>query len=113
LSNNTIDYPVLVTALQTSLPDIAVENVGHDGATGFKLRLPPYTPAEVHPVRSGETFDAEARCFVCLASIAEASSSTGENYCAFLFQVRAMVNHGLLVRVLISFLEQYEYLPIG
>ncbi|KAI9166752.1 putative D-lactate dehydrogenase [Paramyrothecium foliicola] len=89
-SGSNGDCPVLVTALQMSIPEITVQNPGaQSSSAGFKLQLPAYSPADVRPLVSNHIYDAEARCFLCLASVEEGSRRAGENYCAFLFE------HGL------------------
>ncbi|KAK1240712.1 hypothetical protein MKX07_006145 [Trichoderma sp. CBMAI-0711] len=85
-------FPALITALQTSLHNMARLEVpaGSDGndvsPTGLlsAIQFPPYTSAELLPV-ADDFFGMNAQCFVRQKATNAEHDST-ESYCAFLFE---------------------------
>ncbi|PHH62149.1 hypothetical protein CDD81_7523 [Ophiocordyceps australis] len=83
LSSHSAEGSVLLTALQTDLQ--AVQHEPHDGAAGFDICLPDYTPTELRPCEGQDDFNPRAKCLARLGGLDETCTSD-PGYCAFLFQ---------------------------
>jgi hypothetical protein len=88
------EFPALITALQTSLQNVARHDVpvgsesGSDGSIAASLsalQFPPYAAAELLLV-ADDAFGMNAQCFVRQKATNAEHDST-ESYCAFLFEV--------------------------
>jgi (R)-2-hydroxyglutarate---pyruvate transhydrogenase len=88
LSANGVQRSVVVTALPTKLDNL-VRSGEHEelDKSDFRLENLPYVPADFHGTTGYNDIDASAYCLLGLADSDDASDHSGENFCAFLYEV--------------------------
>lgn len=92
LSNQGVDGPVLVTAMQTSLQSVVRHEVDEDENAGrFSMFCPPYAANELQPVYGNHAFGMNAQCFVRQAASDVEDDST-DGFCVFLFEVSFLIS---------------------
>ncbi|KAM5375891.1 hypothetical protein ACJZ2D_005681 [Fusarium nematophilum] len=80
VSNQGVEYSVLVTALHTRPKDIL-----RDDSEVFHISFPPYTPSEFQPLLAERDFRVKAKCLARLPGVNERDDSA-ESYCVFFFE---------------------------
>lgn len=86
ISSNGVEYQVRLSALQTRLQSVARLPIGANANGFFNISLPLYSPTELQPFMDDDDFNANANCFLHLAS-PDSVDSVEESLCTFIFEV--------------------------
>ncbi|KAK5990099.1 Actin-interacting protein 2 [Cladobotryum mycophilum] len=87
LANQGVEFPALVTAVQTNLAGVVRHDFDEfDGTSSasFGIQLPPYSTADLQPVVDG-AYGMNAQCIV-RQKATDTEHDPTESYCAFLFE---------------------------
>lgn len=93
VSSQGIEYSVLVSALQTKLPNLLRDYSEQDESEGFHISFPPYAPSELQPTLIDQDLRVSAQCLARLPSIDEGDDSA-ESYCVFFFEHDLLASSG-------------------
>ncbi|KAK7430069.1 hypothetical protein QQZ08_003460 [Neonectria magnoliae] len=85
LSSQGIEYSVLISALQTKLPNLLRDFASQDESESFRISLPPFGPSELTPALIGQELRVSAQCLARLPSLDD-SDDSAESYCVFFFE---------------------------
>ncbi|KAI1021519.1 hypothetical protein LB505_000074 [Fusarium chuoi] len=84
VSNQGVEYSVLVSALHTRLP-CTLPDHSADDSTPFRITFPPYTPTDFQSLLGEGEFGVRAQCLARLPSVYEQDDSA-QSYCIFFFE---------------------------
>ncbi|KAF5555047.1 d-lactate dehydrogenase (cytochrome) [Fusarium mexicanum] len=84
VSNQGVEYSVLVSALHTRLP-YTIPDHSADDSTPFRITFPPYTPTDLQSLLGEGELGVRAQCLARLPSVYEQDDSA-QSYCVFFFE---------------------------